>query len=349
MNISAKTTLCTLALSVSTLAACAPDQEDAGPVETNVTQQVETLEVSESVPARLQPMAPELAASEETVEGRLPNLLSLEIGDDGEPHRASPRSVEAAPAVTEVPEEARVPDTLSGDVDCPERAAPSLCGWAGSADGVALVEITAVRAERADVVALDPAAGKYVPTETCQTIRPALRIEARVVEPLMGDLPSSLSVAVGAEQRGNFQPLPVASEEDLVWRPTERSDVGPLRVGAQVVMAVHRVESGYSLMGDLIAGVDAAGQVYAPHRTGDCMGGAPEGISGSIDTVKQNLSSCAPASKEASELRAERRARWGAIETPAKYRAASCVDPVEGFEELVGGPEDFDPATSSDD
>lgn len=347
MTISIKYTLCGLSMAASLATACATE-EDLGPVE-SATAELEASTHAESIPARLQPPGHARLRADAASASTFGSLLSAEVGDDGTIRRAAPRFVEAAPPSEVPPPEARVPDTLAGDIDCEPRAAPSLCAWAGSADAVALFEVTAVRAERADAVALDPAAEKYVSTRSCRTVRAALRIEATVVKPLMGKLPSSVTVAVGAEQRGLFQPLPVAAEDGLRWLPSERADTGPLRVGAYVVMAVHRVASGYSLMGDLIAGVDADNRVHRPRRAGDCFGGAPEGLTGPVDGLRATLSACDVASQDTLQLRAERRARWGSPEDPGLYRAAYCVDATPGFEDRVGSDEDFDAPTSSTD
>jgi hypothetical protein len=258
------------------------------------------------------------------------------------------RGVVASGPTLDTPPEALVPDTLSGDVDCDsEEAAPSACAWASEADMVAVVTIERLRMDRNNAVAPDAVSGwKQVPN--CRRVHPALGIDVSVSRVLAGSGPQRFELRVGARQVVHFRPMPRATTAGIAWTPTQDPSVGPLRVGAQVVVAVHKTGSVWSLMGDVILGVDRDDRIHLPPRTGDCLNTLPQGVSGGeVSELASTLATCdATHRQSASRRRALRAKTWGAEQGPAHFAVADCIDPpAAGAVVTPTGPENEPPET----
>jgi len=277
-----------------------------------------------------------------TVEG-----TAVQPEDDGAAQEADvQRGVTLAPKNLAIPQEALVPDTLSGDVDCErELEAPKACTWASAADAVVLAEVAGLRLVTGGAVGADGRGG-WRAYPDCAYPNPALAIDLRVESVLAGSAPEVVTLMVGAEQVAHFKPLPLRADDGaIVWAGTDDPSTGPLRAGARVVVATHRMADVWSLKGDVILGVDAEGVVHLPRRTGDCLNTLPQEIDGSsVIQVANRLARCDAENRQSIARRQEfREALWGEGQGPWFYAAPYCTDSVQGFEDSVGrGPEQID-------
>jgi hypothetical protein len=236
----------------------------------------------------------------------------------------------AQPSVRSVPVEARVPDTLGGEADCATTwDAPTACEWRSSVDAIVLGTVQAVRLVTADPYGRTDAGWQKVPG--CKAVNPALAFQVRVERSFGARLSSVVDVAVGSEQVQRFRPLPLRGNDgELVWTLLNGEVNGPLKDGARVLVGLHRVGAGWSLMGDALWGIDGNGALHVTKRNGDCTNASPEQLDGlSIAALSEILSSCGGADgARADQRRVARRRAWG--ERPIDHSAATCVDPPPG-------------------
>jgi len=234
-----------------------------------------------------------------------------------------------------IPVEARVPDTLGGEADCATTwDPPTACEWRSSVDALVLGTVQAVRLVTADPYGRTEAGWQRVPG--CTAVNPALAFQVRVDRSFGARVSGVVDVAVGSEQVQRFRPLPLLGKGgEIVWTLQNGEVNGPLKDGARVLVGLHRIGGGWSLMGDAMWGIDGNGDLHVTKRNGDCTSTSPEELDGlPIDALSEALSSCGGADDTRGDhRRTARRRAWGG--RPIDHAAATCVDPPAGGDEPI--------------
>jgi len=216
-----------------------------------------------------------------------------DVSDDGDVLEAS-----------SIPEEARVPDTMCAEYECPtafDRA--DACAWAAQADAVVVARITGLDVVEHPAIGRS-ADGSPIEMPDCKLINPALAIAMRVEHAMSGAVEGDITLRVGAHQLRFFEPPPHRGEDGSAqWTPTHLAGRGPLRVGQRVVVGMHVFSGGWSLMGDTILGVGSDGRVHVPERKGDCLSTDPIGVDGFLLSAVASKMGCKPNSVDAAERR----------------------------------------------
>jgi len=217
--------------------------------------------------------------------------------------------------------------------------------WAAQADAIVVAHITKLSPVDGPTMWPTPE-GEWEEVHDCVFANPALSIGLQVDRTLSGTLHGDVTVMIGRNQVQRFNPLPVSGDSGSVeWIPTHLSNRGPLWVGQRIMLGLHRIEQGWSLMGDTILGIDSQGTVFAPERTADCLSTDPIDVHGlSIDAVAE-LMACSLDPVAVEERRAARESTFGdAVSTYATLCGSRGDDPIDDNEHSGGdGEEVFDP------
>jgi hypothetical protein len=227
-----------------------------------------------------------------------------------------------------------VPHALLGS-ECTNAEPLDTCTWAGATDAVVVGTVRAVRLT--DTPVAGPAQdAEWKWYQTCSVTRPALEIDLDVEHDFAGKISGSVTVHVGKRQVDILSPSPYrGADGSLRWAGSADGD-NPLAEGQRVLVGLHYVKdlAAWSLMGEMISGIDAEGTVHVP-RAG-CMHRGPVALDQTtLSHASATLESCLaiPPSAAALALGTQRRQTWGDEKlkgsgaNPASYVAAECMQP----------------------
>jgi hypothetical protein len=227
-----------------------------------------------------------------------------------------------------------VPQPLA-KTECQDVTPLDTCTWASAADAVVVATVRDVRLT--DTPVAGPAQGApWKWYSACSMIRPALEIELDVEGDFHGKISGRVTVHVGKRQVDILSPNPYRGQDGSLKWNTAPGEPNPLSRGQKVLVGLHYVKdlAIWSLMGEMISGVDPEGVVHVP--SAGCLNRAPIGLDlKSLAQASSELGTCVakPSSAASRELRQKRRRGWGdesinrRIAHPANYVAAECIAP----------------------
>jgi hypothetical protein len=221
----------------------------------------------------------------------------------------------------------------------PSALPPELCTWAASLDAIVLGTLVDVRLQYEPAIQIiedeeleRQDRWRYV--EECATfLSPALALELQVDKTLRGEVGDRVVAVLGHTHRENLHPMPGPGYNgELVWRPTEREDilVDALRPGQVLGLSLHYVPEHdlWSLMGEIMFGVDGSGNIIFQYREG-WEPGPEEAVGLSPEAFRDAVAACEESSASA-DRRSSTWRSWGPEGRPPHYyRAAHCSLPVQ--------------------
>lgn len=213
--------------------------------------------------------------------------------------------------------------------DCPSRQV-STCGWALAADALVVATVEAIHLASEPAVKIDVFESQPVPTDECDGVEHALRLELQVKELLFGEGPSPgpLTLQTGSIRRRAMSPIPVPGpDESIDWLGPEPP---PLAVGRTMILAMHRISTmdSWSLLGEPLAWVEGDGRINLQglkNMIFDCEEQLPGAIAGmSVEELRRELASCPQSDPEAEVRLSAMRGFWGDPGRPEHFIAATC-------------------------
>ena len=221
-----------------------------------------------------------------------------------------------------------VPDTFFGEVECLVWLPPAdACAWAAQADAIVLARVTSFQLVDRPAVGAGPD-GHYEVSE-CSYANPAMTIGLRIEQTLSGSVEGDIVLMVGWEQVERFDPMPFQDGNGPIeWMGLSKNPLrGPLFQNQQIIVGIHKISVGWSLMGDTILGVTADGKVRAVERPADCLSTTPIDVDMlDIEAVAAKMR-CEADVADTNARRAARNAWWGEDKTAINTHAAFCLDP----------------------
>lgn len=231
--------------------------------------------------------------------------------------------------------------SMSAEADAERWPAPTLCDWAGSVDAIVIGEVSALHLSTEPAIQVlggGPDAWEWA--GSCSgVVEPAMRIDLRESEALLGDVGPTLSAYAGLYHTSLFNPAPALDSQGRIrWEDTNAGDLGdPIYAGQRLGFALHAIDgvdsqgaptgtTQWSLMGEALFTLDTDGRVVFQKRSGEEVEPEPIGVAGlTLDELRDALRAC-PLPDEEASARSERvRTQWGPEgRNPGFYRAGVC-------------------------
>lgn len=204
---------------------------------------------------------------------------------------------------------------------------PTLCDWAGRSEAVIFARIEGVAASRSPHVTSGSGSSELRDTACPGRASVALRLNLGVEDVLWGAVPTgSLTVAIGSNQVGEWNPIPVAGADGPVERWDGDNPIEPFQEGGTLLIGITRESSRgeWSLLGEALYAFDVFGKLI-PVETECATEPAALLASPQFNALKSELAACPAERSDSAQKALASKKNWS--KDPLVGLAALCFAP----------------------